>query len=83
MSLKEIILLLVKIALFFAFPAIWAWLMKILPWWPLDPQSTLNILIFLVVTVVSWILGWFNIKALLKGLQTRGLGADVKISRRG
>jgi hypothetical protein len=80
MSLKEIILMLVKIALFFAFPAIWAWLMEVLPWWPLDPESTLNILVFLAVTLVSWILGYFNIKSLLRGLQTRGLGADVKMS---
>lgn len=78
MSLKEIILLLVKIALFFAFPAIWAWLMRVLPWWPIDAQSTLNILVFLIVTVVSWILGYFQIKSLLRGLRTRGLGADVK-----
>jgi hypothetical protein len=80
MSLKEIVLLLVKIALFFAFPAIWAWLMKVLPWWPIDAQSTLNILIFLVVTVVSWILGYFHIQSLLRGLRTRGLGADVTLS---
>ena len=80
MSLKEIILALVQIAIFFAFPAIWAWLMKVLPWWPIDQESTLNVLVFLAVTLVSWILGYFNIKSFIKGLRTKGLGADVKMA---
>ena len=65
--------MLIKLALFFAFPAIWAWLMKVLPWWPVDPQSTLNILIFLVVTIISWLLGIFNIKSLVTKLRKSGL----------
>lgn len=80
MSLREIIIQLVQIALFFAFPTIWAWLMKYLPWWPLDPESTLNILIFLAVTVVSWLLGYLGIKKFVVKLQTKGLAADVKRS---
>jgi hypothetical protein len=79
MSLRDIILMLIKIALFFAFPAIWAWLMKIMPWWPFDPQSTLNILVFLIVTVVSWVLGYFNIKTFVTRLRQTGLAADVKL----
>jgi sterol desaturase/sphingolipid hydroxylase (fatty acid hydroxylase superfamily) len=79
MSLREIILTLIKIALFFAFPAIWAWLMKVLPWWPFDPQSTLNILVFLIVTVVSWVLGYFNIKTFVTQLRKTGLAADVTL----
>lgn len=78
MSLREIILALVQIALFFAFPTIWSWLTEHLPWWPFDPQSTLNILIFLAVTLVSWLLGYFGIKKLVAQLKTRGLAADVK-----
>jgi len=78
MSLHEIIVMLVQIALYFAFPAIWAWLMRVLPWWPIDAQSTLNILIFLAVTIISWILGYFNIKRFLNKLQTKGLAADVR-----
>lgn len=73
MTLRDVILMLIKIALFFAFPAIWAWLMKVLPWWPFDPQSTLNILIFLVVTIISWLLGIFNIKSLVTKLRKSGL----------
>lgn len=79
MSLKDIILTLIQIAVFFAFPAIWAWLMKVLPWWPFDPQSTMNILVFLLVTVVSWVLGYFNIKSFITRLRKSGLAADVKL----
>ena len=80
MSLREIILQLVQIAVFFAFPTIWGWIVSYLPWWPLDPQSTLNILIFLTVTVVSWVLGYFGIQKFVAQLKTRGLAADVKAS---
>jgi len=79
MSLREIIIALLKIALTFAFPAIWAWLMKVLPEWPIDAESTLNLLIFLVVTLVSWILGYFNIKSFITKLRSKGLAADVKL----
>jgi len=77
MSLREIIIQLIQIALFFAFPAIWAWLLRIVPGWPLDPQSTFNIIVFLVITVVSWLLGYFGIRKFVAQLQTRGLAADV------
>ncbi len=77
MSLREIIIQLVQIAIFFAFPAIWDWLIRVIPWWPLDPQSTLNILIFLAVTVVSWILGAVGIRRFVATLRARGLAAEV------
>ncbi|RMD94448.1 MAG: hypothetical protein D6814_14510 [Calditrichaeota bacterium] len=78
MSLREIILQLVQIAIFFAFPTIWSWITTLLPWWPLDPQSTLNILVILAVTLVSWLLGYLGIKSFLTQLRTKGLAADVK-----
>jgi len=77
MSLREIIIQLVQIALFFAFPTIWGWIINYLPWWPLDPQSTLNILIFLGVTLASWLLGYLGIKKFMLQLRTRGLAAEV------
>lgn len=77
MSLREIILQLVQIAIFFAFPTIWNWIINALPWWPLDPQNTLNLLVYLAITLVSWILGYFGIKRFVTQLKTRGLGADV------
>ena len=77
MSLKEIILQLVQIAIFFAFPMIWNWLNALLPWWPLDPQNTLNLLVYLAITLVSWILGYFGIRSFVTKLKTRGLAADV------
>jgi hypothetical protein len=77
MNLKEIIIQLIQIALFFAFPTIWNWLIDVLPWWPLDPESTLNILIYLAITLVSWILGYFGIRGFITKLKTRGLAADV------
>ncbi len=80
MSLREIIIQLVLIAIFFAFPAIWEWLITVFPGWPLDPQSTLNILIFLAITVVSWLLGAIGIRRFIRTLQTRGLAADVTAS---
>jgi len=79
MSLHEIIVMLVQIALFFAFPAIWAWLMKVLPWWPFNPDSTFNILVFLAVTLISWILGFFGIKRFVTKLRTKGLAKDVRM----
>ncbi len=81
MSLREIILQLVQIAIFFAFPTIWNWLITVLPWWPLDPQSTLNILIFLAVTLVSWLLGYLGIRRFLLELRTRGLAAEVTATK--
>lgn len=81
MGLREIIIQLIQIALFFAFPAIWSLLMRFLPWWPLDPQTTLNILVFLGVTLVSWLLGLFGIRNFINSLRTRGLAADVMIKK--
>lgn len=77
MSLREIIIQLVQIALFFAFPTIWGWIITYMPWWPLDPQSTFNILIFLAITIVSWLLGYFGIKKFIATLKTKGLAAEV------
>ena len=77
MTLREIINQLIQIALFFAFPAIWSWILRVWPGFPLDPQSTLNILIFLGVTVVSWVLGLFGIRRFIATIKTKGLAADV------
>ena len=77
MNLREIIIQLVQIAIFFAFPAIWELLIKLIPWWPIDPESTLNLLVFLAVTVVSWLLGLIGIRKFVVTLQTKGLAADV------
>jgi len=78
MSLKEIILQLIQIALFFAFPTIWNWLIKLLPWWPLDPESTLNIIIYLVVIAVSWLLGYVGIKRFVRQLKAKGFVAETQ-----
>ena len=77
MNLREIIIQLIQIALFFAFPTIWNWLITIFPWWPLDPESTLNILIYLAIVVASWLLGLIGIRKFVTQLKTRGLAADV------
>ena len=77
MSLRDLILQLVQIALFFAFPTIWNWIITLLPWWPLPPQETLNLLIYLAITLVSWILGLIGINRLIKTLKAKGLAADV------
>jgi uncharacterized RDD family membrane protein YckC len=79
MSLRELIIQLIQIALLFAFPAIWAWLLKIFPGWPLDPESTLNLLVYLVITLVSWLLGYLGIRRFITQLRTKGLAEDVKI----
>lgn len=73
MQLKEIILQLVQLAIFFSFPTIWNWIMSYLSWWPLDPQTTLGLIISLVIAVVSWILGIIGIKKLVVRLENRGL----------
>ncbi|MEJ2634010.1 MAG: hypothetical protein P8184_01805 [Calditrichia bacterium] len=75
MTLRELIIQLVQVAIFFAFPVIWELIVRYLPWWPLDPESTLNILIFVVVTGVSWLLGYLGIKRLVVQLQARGFAA--------
>ena len=73
MSLKEIIIQLVQIAIFFAFPTIWGWIVNYLPWWPLDPESTLNLLVYLAITLVSWLLGYIGIKKFVTTLKAKGL----------
>jgi hypothetical protein len=72
MSLKQLILQLVQIAIAFAFPAVWNWLLTLIPWWPLDPQTTLGIITGIVVTLLSWLLGIIGIRRLVTGLKTRG-----------
>lgn len=62
MNLKGIILSLIQIAILFAFPTIWRWIIRLLPWWFLDPQTTLGIVIGIAVTVASWLLGIIGIK---------------------
>ncbi len=73
MTLKQLILQLVQIAIYFAFPAIWAWIMRVFPWWFLDPQTTLGIITAIVITVVSWLLGIIGIRRLYTTLKTKGL----------
>jgi hypothetical protein len=77
MSFKELLLQLVQIALFFAFPAIWNWLVRVLPWWPLGPEPTLNLIVSIAVTILSWLLGVVGIKRFMTQLKTRGLAAEV------
>ena len=77
MNWKELILQLIQIVIFFAFPTIWAWIIKIFPGWPFPAQDTLNILVFLAVTIVSWLLGFIGVRRLMTALRTRGLAADV------
>lgn len=72
MRLKELILQLVQIAVFFAFPTIWNWIVRLFPWWPLDPSTTLGIVIGIVVAVVSWILGLLGIKRLVVRMRACG-----------
>jgi len=78
MSLREIIIQLLQIAIYFAFPTIWNWLITIIPWWPLNPQDTLNILIYVAITLISWLLGYLGIKKFVHQIRTKGLAADVK-----
>ena len=73
MKLKDLIIQLVQIAIYFAFPTIWNWLMQYVSWWPLDPQTTLGIITSLVVTLVSWLLGLVGIRKVISTLRTKGL----------
>jgi len=77
MTLREIIIQLVQIAILFAFPTIWEWLTRVIPGWPLDPGSTLSILVFLAVTIVSWLLGLMGIRRFVATLKAKGLAAEV------
>lgn len=72
MKLRDLILQLVGIAVAFMFPTIWHWLMNYLPWWPLDPNTTLSIIIGIAVAVVSWILGLLGIKRLVVRMRACG-----------
>lgn len=76
MTLKELILQLVRIAIYFAFPTIWNWLMQYVPWWPLDPETTLGLIISLAVTLVSWVLGYLGIRKVIQTLRVKGLVAE-------
>ena len=77
MNWKEIIIQILQIVIFFAFPTIWNWIITLLPWWPLDPESTLNLLVYLAITIVAWLLGYIGVRRFLTQLRTRGLAADV------
>ncbi|HDL18898.1 MAG TPA: hypothetical protein ENH29_07575 [Bacteroidetes bacterium] len=73
MRLKDLIIQLVQIAIYFAFPTIWNWLMQYVSWWPLDPQTTLGIITSLVITLISWLLGFVGIRKVVSTLRTKGL----------
>jgi amino acid transporter len=73
MTLKQLILQLVQIVIFFAFPTLWNWIGKIFPWWVFDPQTTLGIITGLVVMILSWLLGYLGIKKLVASLRANGL----------
>lgn len=73
MKLKDLIIQLIQIAIYFAFPTIWNWLMQYVSWWPLDPQTTLGIITSLVITLVSWLLGLVGIRKVISTLRTKGL----------
>ena len=75
MSLKELIIQLVQIAIFFAFPTIWNWIITYLPWWPLDPESTLGLITSLAITIISWLLGYVGVRKLVSTLKTQGFAA--------
>jgi hypothetical protein len=77
MKLKEIIIQMIAVAIAFAFPHIWNWIIVNLPWWFLDPESTLNLIVMLAITVVSWLLGIIGIKRLITQLRTQGFKADL------
>jgi len=49
--------------------------MDFFPWWPLEPDTTLGIVIGIAITIVSWALGLMGIKKLVVGLKVRGLVA--------
>lgn len=78
MNLRQIIMQLVQIAIAFAFPAIWNFITSLIPGWPLDPQTTMSLLITLGVTLISWLLGVVGIRSFVTKLKTQGLAADVK-----
>ena len=73
MGLKNLILQLLQIALFFVFPAIWNFILVHLPWWPLDPQTTLGIVTGIVVAAVSWLLALLNVKKLRDRVKAEGI----------
>ncbi|MDZ7260962.1 MAG: hypothetical protein ONB05_02425 [candidate division KSB1 bacterium] len=77
MTLKQLILQLVQIAILFAFPAIWNWLLTYIPCWPFDPQTTLGIITGIVITLVSWLLGYVGIRRLVTTLKTQGFAATT------
>jgi len=72
MNLKELILQLVQVAIAFAFPTIWNWLIEVFPWWTLDPETTLGLIIGIAITVVSWLLGLLGIKRIIVKMQAYG-----------
>lgn len=73
MTLRQIIIQIVAIVLFVAFPTIWNLLEKFFPWWPLDPESTLNLIIWVAVIIVTWILGVLGIFKLIHRIKIYGL----------
>lgn len=73
MNFRQLLFQLIQIAVFFAFPYIWGLIMRFLPWWPIDPQTTLGIVISLVVWVVSSLLGVLGIRRVYNKLKVEGL----------
>ena len=73
MSLRNLILQLLQIAIFFAFPAIWNFILVNLPWWPLDPQTTLGIVTGIIVAGVSWILALLKVRTVREAIKAKGI----------
>lgn len=72
MNLKGIILSIIQIVILFAFPRIWKWIIGLLPWWFLDPQTTLGIVIWIAVTIASWLLGLIGIRIFIRKMNKYG-----------
>ena len=49
-----------------------------MPWWPLDPQTTLGLITSIAITLVAWLLGYLGIRKLVTGLKTQGFVATEK-----
>lgn len=72
MNLKGIILSIIQIVILFTFPRIWKWIIGLLPWWFLDPQTTLGIVIWIAVTIASWLLGLIGIRIFIRKMNKYG-----------
>ena len=75
MDIRQLIYFAIQIAVFFAFPTIWNWMVTYIPWLTkyLDPNSVFGLVVGLVAAAIFWLLGILRIVKFVQRVRLEGV----------